>query len=878
LVHGARLVLFPRRVPTADELKEVLVKTGVTTLWLTSSLFNYVIDQLPDALTTVRHVLTGGEALSVSHIRRAQTLLANTTFTNGYGPTENTTFTTCYRIPAPLETEVTSLPLGRAIANTTVYILDAYLQPVPVGVPGELYAGGDGLARGYAGHPDLTAAKFIRNPFSADPAARLYATGDRARYLPDGNIQYLGRFDDQVKIRGFRIEPGEIEAALALHPAIQGCAVIVREDEPGDRRLVAYCVARQGSKISIAELRDWLRGRLPEYMIPSAFIALGAIPLTPNGKLDRRALPALEVAGFEDAEGYVAPRNPIEELVCDIWADVLKLDRVSATSNFFECGGHSLRATQAISRIRQTFLVDVPLRAIFDHPTVAGIAELVGEAQRAGSGLAAPPIVRISRDQAVPLSFAQQRLWVLDQLEPGNALYNVPLTVRMTGSLNISALEEALNGIVRRHEILRTTYSGEGQQPVQVIAPELRIPLQVQDAAGGTSKEREQDARRLLMEAAGMPFDLGQGPVIRTLLVRVDEEDHVLLVNIHHIATDGWSISILTRELAVLYSSALEGQGSPLPSLPIQYSDYAVWQRSWLQGEQLARQVDYWKSRLAGAPPQLMLPTDRQRPAVQTFRGASHNFLLPNTLAERIRSLTRRQGATMFMTMLSGFQILLRYWTRQTDIVLGTDLANRTNLQTESLIGFFVNLLATRADLSGDPSFEELLAGIREHSLEDFAHQDLPFDKLVEELQPERNPAFNPLVQALFVQQNTPRNTAKMPGIELSGFKLNLSSKFDCALFVAENTEGISGNWVYNPDLFDESTISRMASLYGVVLDRIAEDPSIKLSALMATLAESEHQLRAAGHDVFEQASSQKLRAAKRSRAQIASQEGGVSQ
>jgi acyl carrier protein len=551
-------------------------------------------------------------------------------------------------------------------------------------------------------------------------------------------------------------------------------------------------------------------------------------------------------------------------MIAAIFADVLRLERVGIDDNFFELGGHSLSATQVVSRIRQNLRVDLPVRAVFESPTVATLSAAALQKQRGEQGMIAPPIERVPRDQRLPLSFAQQRLWVLDQIEPNNPLYNIPRALRLTGMLKVGALEYALNRIVARHEVLRTNYGSEKGQPFQIIADELQQPLKLVDLIALPDTDREREAHRLVNDEAATPFDLAKDPIIRYTLLKLGDEDRILVVNTHHIADDGWSTGILLRELTELYEAALNGKAAQLPELAIQYADYALWQRNWLQGEVLEQQVAYWRDRLAGAPPVLMIPSDRPRPEKSTFRGAMYRFLMPASLLESVRALSRQQGSTAFMTMLAGFQTLLLHYTKQTDIVLGTDLANRTTVQTEALIGFFVNLLALRADLSGDPTFAELLARVREVALGAYAHQDVPFDKLVEELQPERSLSHNPIVQALFVQQNTPRSSKPMPGLTMNWFPMDVPSKFDMALFVAETDKGVAGSWVYSTDLFDAATISRMAGLYQFVLEKVTANPSLRLSELAGILAEEDQQHRATQHKEFQQLGGQKLKTAKR--------------
>jgi len=1294
LLYGGRLIVVPRLTAKSPEkFHDLLVQHRVTVLNQTPSAFRRLIEA--DARSkcskelALRVVIFGGEALEFKSLlpwiaRHGD----KPALVNMYGITETTVHVTYFKLPLSAAEEDRGSLIGEVIPDLRLYILDAHRQPMPVGVPGELYVGGNGVARGYLNRPELTAERFVADPFDNRTDARLYRTGDLARFSADGNIEYLGRIDDQVKIRGFRIELGEIEKNLDSHPGIARSVVMAREEEAGDKRLVAYVVPkpdycssqgptsecvlseeqvshwgmtfdeayrkggtaadatfnivgwdsnytgqpipaeemrvwvdttvdrilslrpkrvwelgcgtglllfrvaphceryygtdlsrtaldflqlqlkkpelklpnvtlervpahdfdsarrqgkfdavvinsviqyfpdleyliavlkgavesvepggsvfvgdvrslpllvafhlsvqmyqapdelplpqlwqrvqknmrqeeellidpefftvlrrlipeisrveiqlkrgrarneltrfrydvllhvgveesprvdcswldwksqglttsllreilertqpamlgltgvpnallqddvailrvlasgekpstvgdvrrilRQASSLNgvdledlwvleqeipysveirtsrsaidgccdvllrhkatqgnvgeypvprfpeetavarplatyannplrakvadslIPQLRRWLGEKLPEYMVPSAFVLLDSIPLTANGKVNRRALPAPGSSRPEGQGEYVAPRNPTEEMLTAIWADVLHLEQVGIEDNFFELGGHSLSAAQVISRARQVFHVEVPLRAMFESPTVADLGEIVERAQRNEHGLATPPLVPVPRHHALPLSFAQQRLWVLQQIEPSNPLYNVPRAIRMAGILHVEALEEALNGIVQRHEILRTTYGVENEQPVQLIAPKLSTGLPIIDLSGLEPAARENEARRIAEEEAQKPFSLATEPILKPLLLRLNPQDHILFLNTHHIATDGWSNGVFLRDLTALYQAVLEGKPSLLRELPIQYADYAVWQRNWVQGEILKKQLEYWKARLDGAPPVLSLPTDRPRASVQNFRGARHNAMLPKTLADQISNLSRQEGVTAFMTMLAAFQTLILYYTKQPDIVLGTDVAGRNDVLTEDLIGFFVNLLVLRTDLSGDPSFRELLTRVREVALGAYAHQDLPFDKLVEELRPERSLSHNPLVQALFVQQNMPRGIASMPGLELSLFDLSIPSKFDMAVFIRETEKGIANNWVYSPELFDAATLVRMAVLYQTVLERAIANPQIRLSALLQSLAETEQQRRAKEHNQFQEVSLQMLKKSRR--------------
>jgi amino acid adenylation domain-containing protein/thioester reductase-like protein len=714
-----------------------------------------------------------------------------------------------------------------------------------VGVPGELYIGGAGLARGYLNRPELTAQKFIVNPLSQEQNARLYKTGDLARYQSDGNIEYLGRIDNQVKVRGFRIELGEIEAVLSQHPVVQQSVVIVREDIPGNQQLVAYLVPHpEQAPPTASELRHFLKQQLPEYMAPSAFVTLDSLPLTPNGKIDRRALPAPDTTRPFEEGAYVGPQTPVEEMVAGIWAQVLAVKEVSIHDNFFDLGGHSLLATQLISRLRDTFCVELPLRGLFESPTVAGLSERLETLLRTEQGLVAPPLLPVSREGEMLLSFAQARLWFLEQLEPGSYAYNMPAAVRLTGSLNVAALKQSLQEIVQRHEALRTTFAIVSGEPLQVIAPVLALTVPLVDLCQLPEATQEVEVERLAIESAQQPFDLARGPLLRATLLQLGEAEHVLLVTMHHIVSDGWSIGVMIRELATLYEAFSTGKASPLPPLPIQYADFAHWQRQWLQGEVLAAQLSYWQQQLAGAQTVLELPTDRPRPTVQTFRGASLFLALPEPLSQKLKSLSQRSGVTLFMTLLAAFQTLLYRYTGQEDICIGSPIANRNRSETEDLIGFFVNTLILRTDMSENPSFQELLGRVREMTLGAYAHQDLPFEQLVEALQPERNLSHHPLFQVMFVLQNAPMSALELPDLTLSPLERESSTaKFDLTLSMEDTEQGLVGSLEYNTDLFDTATISRMREHFQTLLEGIVANPEQRLSDLSLLTQQERQQL-----------------------------------
>ena len=701
LVTGGRVLLGARHLAAnGEELAAWLQQHGATIVHATPTTWNLL--WTAGFTGQGRKRVIGAEPVPRDLCTRL--LQAEPSLYNFYGPTETTVWSTFHHFRSPDE----PLVVGRPLANTQVYILDAHLQPTPIGVPGEIHIAGDGVACGYLNRPELTAEKFLTNPFSAQPQARMYKTGDVGRFLADGRIEFQGRSDHQVKVRGYRIELGEIEAVLGQHPAIQECVVIAREEDTGDKRLVAYVVAHAASDhaaVPASELRAWVQQRLPDYMVPTAFVALEQLPLTPNGKVDRQHLPAPEYTRPELEQAYQSARSPAEQIIAGIWAEVLKLDQVGAHDDFFELGGHSLLATQVVSRIRQALQVELPLRTLFEAPTVAGLAARVTTLQREPLSLQTLELHPVSRQHPLPLSFAQQRLWFLDQLEPQNPLYNVPFITRLRGPLQSHALEQALQEIVRRHEALRTTFHMLNDEPVQVIAPSLTLPLAITDLSSLPATAREDQARRLAMAEVQTPFHLETGPLVRAQLLRLDADDHVLILNTHHIISDRWSLGVLSQELAALYEANLAGLPSPLPPLPVQYADYAVWQRNFLSGSMLDHQLLYWKHHLDGAPQVLALPTDRPRQALENFWGGIHKQTFPPDLVKDLRALSRHNSATFFMTMIAAFQTLLAYQSGQQDVVIGTDLANRTQVDTEKLIGFFVNLLPIRAKFEDQLTF-----------------------------------------------------------------------------------------------------------------------------------------------------------------------------
>ena len=750
---------------------------------------------------------------------------------NLYGPTEDTTYTTWVRVA---DEDGAAVTIGRGLWNTRLYILDGRGAPVPAGVAGEVWVAGEGLARGYFGRAAQTAERFRPDAFAIEPGGRMYQTGDIGRYVRGGEIEYLGRGDEQVKVRGFRIELGEIEAALVRHAGVEQAVVVARAEAGGDKRLVAYVVETEGQKPTSEELRRHVKQTLPEYMVPAAFVRLTELPLTPNGKVNRRALPAPDNSNRESEAAFVAPATEIEKLLAGIWAEVLGIETIGVGDNFFELGGHSLLAMRVVARAREAFRIEVSLPALFESPTVAELSRSIEQELAGGEKLTLEPIKRSERAGALPLSFAQQRLWLLEQLGRDKATYNIPVAVRFTGSLDVGALERSLNQIVQRHESLRTRFVDVGGEPVQVIEAEASLTLEVRDLSALPEQARESEAWRLMRAGARRSFDVSRGPLLRATLLRLRPEEQVVMLVMHHIISDGWSLGVLVRELVALYEAETKNEPALLPALPVQYVDFAVWQNGWLHGEALEAQLGYWRRQLAGEIPVLQLPVDRPRPAVQSFRGASHTLVLPPSLVASIKTLARTHSATPFMLLLSGFCALLQRYTNQSEFLVGTPVANRTRPELEGLIGFFVNTLVLRADVSDDPSFLDLLKRVRQTALEAYAHQDLPFEKLVEALNPTRDLSRSALFQVMFVQQEETASSLRLPGLTVERLEVGTgTAKFEQTWAVQETGEGsVEVRVEYSADLFDLETVERMGHHYRKLLEAAVANPTLTVSDL----------------------------------------------
>ncbi|MET0626367.1 MAG: amino acid adenylation domain-containing protein, partial [Pyrinomonadaceae bacterium] len=851
LLNGARLVGVEREVVLSPRaFAAEIARRRVTTILLTTALFNQMVAEDPGCFDGVKHVLFGGEAADARPVRELLRRGNTQRLLNVYGPAESTTFTTVMHVEE-LSDEAVNVPIGPPINNTQVYVVDARLQTVGVGVAGELLIGGVGLARGYHGRPDLTAERFVPDAFSGEAGARLYRTGDVVRWTNGGVLEFLGRRDEQVKLRGFRIELQEIEAALLRHAAVRQAVVVAERAGAGSSsgavsRLIGYVAAGEG--VSGAELRQYLRESLPEYMVPSAFVVLDELPLTANGKVDRKALPAPAPAASETGLGADVALTPAEEIIAGIWSELLGTARIDPGEDFFDLGGHSLLATQMAWRVERAFGVELGLREVFGGASVRRLARLV-EARVGGVGVdaAREELKREAWRERWPLSFAQQRLWFLDRLHPGSPFYNIPAAVRLRGKLDLEVLGRSLDEIVRRHDTLRTVFVEVDGEPAQVVKESAPSPLTVVDLSGLPEAERAARALELATQEAFRPFDLARGPLMRATLLRLGEEDHAALFTMHHVVSDGWSIDILIGELIRLYEAFSEGRESPLAPLPVQYTDFAVWQRNWLSGEVLQRKLDYWREQLRDLPTVLALPTDRPRLATQRFRGASRYVGLTPEQAEALRSLSREEQATVFITLLAAFKALLYRYAAVTDIPVGTPIAGRTHQQIENLIGFFVNTLVLRSRLDAGLSFRDLLRSVRGVALGAYANQDVPFEMLVEELQPRRSMSYTPLFQVMFTFQAAATRTFSLPsGLRVGPLTADGDGggdgvgegegrgrvKFDLTLALGESAQGLVGSLSYDRDLYDAVTVERMVANFQSLVDGLLADPDRRLDEL----------------------------------------------
>ncbi|WP_420126162.1 amino acid adenylation domain-containing protein [Longimicrobium sp.] len=816
LLSGATLVLASREalLPGAG-LLETLRSGRVTVATLPPSVLAVLS---PDDLPELRTVVSAGEAVDAATVERWSD---GRVFINAYGPTETTVCATS----ASCEADGRAPSIGRALENVRVYVLDAGGRPAPVGIPGELYVGGVGVARGYLGRPGLTAERFVPDPFGGETGARLYRTGDRARWLDAGTLQFLGRTDEQVKVRGFRIEPGEIEAALRRHAGVRECVVVAREAASGGVRLVAYVAGTADP----GELRAHLRHSLPDYMVPGAFVVLEQLPLTPNGKIDRRALPAPDPAAGADR---AAPRTPTEEILAGLWGELLGLEGVGADDDFFALGGHSLLATRLVSRIREAFGVEMAIRTIFEDPVLSVLALRVDEALRSDDGVRLPPLLPRESGADAPLSFSQERLWVLQRITPQSPAYKISTTLRFGGALDVGAMERTVAEIVRRHHVLRTVIVQTDTGPVQrVTEGDAHLPLH--DLSSLPADQADAQARELVRREWLTPFEIEGGALFRAMLIRIAADDHVLHLSTHHTVFDGWSAGVLQRELWALYDAFAGGEPSPLPDLAVQYADFAAWQRGWMTDEAAGRQVAYWRDRLDGAPPLLELPTDRPRPAVQGYAaGMVESGIAPGLMAE-VRALARREGATPFMVLLAALDVVLSRWSGQDDLVIGTQVAGRTHAVTEPLIGVFLNTLAIRADLSGAPGFRALLGRVREATLGAYAHQDVPFESVLDALRVPRSLGHSPVFQVMVNYQNFGTGASAPSGLERRPFAgAEPTSKVDMTLYASEDPERAALALVYSSELFEAPRMRELLAQVVAVLEQAVAEPDRSVAGM----------------------------------------------
>lgn len=835
LLTGATLIIETRdTLMQGTALANLLREKRITSIQFPPS----VLASIPNEnLSNLEIVMVGGEVYSSELIER---WAKDHRLFNVYGPTEATVWTTVYE----RTDDRVKLPIGQAISNTEVYILDANLQPVSKGEPGEICIGGVGVARGYLNRPELTSEKFIQNPFSSNPEARLYKTGDLGRHLLDGNIEFLGRIDHQVKIRGFRVELGEIEWVLQSYENVKEAAVIVREDETGEQLLVAYLVP-QDETIQLQEIHSFLNQKLPAYMIPSTVIILDKMPRTPNDKVDRNALPIPDKTRSKVTKEFIAPRNSIEKTLAKIWSEILQISPIGIEDNFIDLGGHSLRAVRVIFQIREIFKVEIPLSKFFEAANLKELAQYIKSYLRDPDFQSIRDISPISQRpklEKIPLSGAQKRLWLLQQQEPNNTAYNIAFAYKITGELQLKAMEKSLQAMVNRHEILRTNFTMVEQELVQTIKPELKIELLCHNLANLTLAEQEATKKQIIAQESQYCFELSQDNLVRCLLIRLNQNEHLLLLVMHHIIFDGWSVGIFSQELSRFYQAITSGEEISLSELPIQYADFAYWQKQQDKSESLSRQLSYWQKQLKGELPVLELPTDYPRPPIKTSLGERHQFKLSPSLSKKLKSLAQYQSVTLFVLLLTAFNVLLYRYTGQEELLVGTVNANRNRQELENLIGFFVNTLVIRNDLAGNPSFITLLNRVKQVTLAAYDNQELSFEKLVEAINPKRNSNYTPFFQVMFVLQNADLLTLEIPGLDTKVFDIhNGTSKFDLQLELLEESDSLSAFFEYNKDLFSATTIERMSEHFVTLLEGIVAHPEENIANLPILTAQESH-------------------------------------
>jgi non-ribosomal peptide synthetase component F/acyl carrier protein len=874
LLQGGRVHLFSaEEAQQPHQLWRCVREQAITVLQVVPSFLRLLLDELQGKETNVfdpwmhlRLLLATGEALPADLCRRWLQRLPEVPLINAYGPTECSDDVTHAWLKSDSTGFLERVPIGRPLRNTQLYVLDRQMELVPVGVVGELYVGGKGVGRGYLGVPEQTGASFVPDPWSQEPGARLYRTGDLVRYWEDGKLEHIGRVDEQVKLRGYRIELGEIEATLRGLPAIEDAVVLVRDDVADDECLVAYVVGgKHGEMLDEDAIYRELQATLPGYMVPRYLVLLTALPVTTNGKIDRQSLPVPKRRLGESTEQGMVACTPIEEIVLGVYRDVLGVERIGLHENFFHLGGHSLLATQVIARLRGHMHIEIPLRSLFEAPSVAGLAQRIESMLRREEARSLPPLVPISREQDIPLSFAQERLWFLQQLEPDSSAYQVSIAFRLSGPLSVEVFSRCLQTMVQRHESLRTTFVMGLERPIQVINAHLHVNVPVIDLQEVTEDKQSLAVSQWIRDARHHPFDLESGPLMRVSLFHIGKDEYVFSVVMPHIVMDEWAASVFLREFPLMYEAMLQDKPAPLAPLKFQYADFAFWQRNWLQGETLKALIEYWTEQLRGAVP-LELPTDRARTQAVSNRGAMYSFKLRKQLVQILRAFSRQEGVTLFMTLLNALLIVLYHSTGQQDLVVGTDIADRRMRETEDMIGFFINLLVVRLRLSVQATFRETLKSLCSVMLDSYAHQDLPFEKLVEELQLNREPGHVPLVNVLFVFENVPPRTFELPGLMVSQVETNSlvnAAKFDVALFLVEEGQELLGSVNYRTDLFEPGTIERLVHHFEVLLQDSMANPDIPLEMLeMLTTEEKDQRMHES--NIYMQKQRNRLKSAKR--------------
>ncbi|MEQ9485358.1 amino acid adenylation domain-containing protein [Coleofasciculus sp. F4-SAH-05] len=859
LLNGGKLVLMPAQIPSLSEIATAIKQHNITTLWLTAGLFHLMVEEQIEALKPLQQLLAGGDVLSIPHVKKVLTELPDCQLINGYGPTENTTFTCCHQITLE-DTTKPSIPIGRPIANTQVYILNPDLQQVPIGHPGELYIGGDGLARGYLNQPDLTQERFIANPFSQESNSRLYKTGDKVRWREDGVIEFLGRLDFQVKIRGFRVELAEIETVLQNYPNVQNVVVLAREDTLGDKRLVAYLVPENHHlELNPDHIKSFLLKKLPGYMIPSAFIVLDRIPLNINGKVDRRALPKPDQTLGSNRQ-LVKPRNPAEHRIAAIWQEILGVE-VGVNQTFTDLGGNSLQATRILSRVRDAFGVALPVSAMLQDgdssaATIASLAEYVTHRTLQDNVSEINPIKAIPHRNDLPLTVYQERIWLLAQRAEQHPIYNLPMVFRLQGTLNITLLEKAINQVIKRHESLRTIFSVVNGLPRQHILPELTIKISVIDVNTNqlSQAEEEQHIQTLINQEASHCFDLQADPLIRVKLFQVRTDDSILIMTCHHIISDGWSLSVLLNEISLFYTNSIQERQLYLPDLTVNYGDFTLFHQQQQQDTETSL-LNYWTNQLTGALPLLNLPTDYPRPAIQTFQGTIQYFHINQDVKNQIEAFSQGQGATLFMVLVAVFQILLHCYSHEDDIVIGSPIASRNHSSLENLIGCFANIIPLRTQIKNNLSFLEFLAQVKKVSLEGYTYLDFPAEKVLSNFKYKRNLSYYPWFQVVFILLNVPQHNFELPGLKITDKKFNKGAAIcDLVFLVEPKTQGLQCSIEYNTALYNDETITRLIGHFQQLLQDILTHPEQQIKQLPLLTEAEASQLSPKRHPTVDEA------------------------